>query len=258
EPAWACTGFAALGKEGQRLMGRNFDWLLHPALLLYTDAPDGYASVSMVDLYYLGIEKQVTPDQRHLLLRAPYLPFDGMNERGLAVGMMAVPEADSGFDPDRVTISDLNLIRLVLDYAGSVDEAAELMGQYNVDFGGGPPIHYFLADSSGSSAVIEFVSGEMRVLPNQLDWQVSTNFLISEEHPEGANSSCWRYNQSYSTLEGAAGSLSAPAAMDLLERVSQEGEYGTRWSVVYGLDSGEITLAMGGEYGKVFKFNLGR
>ena len=33
--------------------GRNFDWQYSPALLLFTNPPDGYASVSMVDIEYL-------------------------------------------------------------------------------------------------------------------------------------------------------------------------------------------------------------
>jgi choloylglycine hydrolase len=179
-----------------------------------------------------------------------------MNEEGLAVGMMAVSEADSGYDPARVTISDLNLIRLVLDYAANVDEAVVLMGKYNIDFGGGPPIHYFLADSSGNSAVVEFLGGGMQVLPNQADWQVSTNFLVSKEQPEGSNSSCWRYNKSYEALQSSAGALSSQAAMELLADVSQPGDYATRWSVVYNMTEGEITLVMGREYDQVYSFSL--
>ncbi len=256
EPAWACTGFAALSSSEDRLMGRNFDWLDHPALLLFTDPPEGYASVSMVDLYYLGYDGVIRDDDRLNLLRAPYLPFDGMNEEGLAVGMMAVSEADSGYDPDRVTISDLNLIRLVLDDAADVDEAVALMGEYNIDFGGGPPIHYFLADASGNSAVVEFLDGGMQVLPNQVDWQVSTNFLVSKEQPVGASSSCWRYNTSYQALESSGGVLDPQAAMELLAEVSQPGDYATRWSVVYNMTVSEISLVMGREYDQVYTFSL--
>ncbi len=86
EPAWACTGFAALSSADDRLMGRNFDWMDHPALLLFTDPPDGHASVSMVDLYYLGYEQEIGDGDRQALLRAPYLPFDGMNETGSGGG----------------------------------------------------------------------------------------------------------------------------------------------------------------------------
>ena len=41
-----------------RLFGRNFDWRYSPALLLFTDRPaaGGYASVSMVDIAYLGFD----------------------------------------------------------------------------------------------------------------------------------------------------------------------------------------------------------
>ena len=53
---WGCSLFAALGDEENRLFGRNFDWRFSPALLLFTDPPDGYASVSMVDIEYLGFE----------------------------------------------------------------------------------------------------------------------------------------------------------------------------------------------------------
>jgi hypothetical protein len=52
----ACTCFAGLSGEGDRVFGRNFDWYDHPALLLFTDPPNGYASISMVDLYYLGYD----------------------------------------------------------------------------------------------------------------------------------------------------------------------------------------------------------
>ena len=52
--AWACTCFAALNPDGDLLFGRNFDWTHRATLLLFTDPPDGYASVSMVDIHYLG------------------------------------------------------------------------------------------------------------------------------------------------------------------------------------------------------------
>ena len=52
----------------------------------------------MVDIEYLGFGGNRSKDltsltlgQRQELLIAPSLPFDGMNERGLAVAMAAVP-----------------------------------------------------------------------------------------------------------------------------------------------------------------------
>jgi hypothetical protein len=256
---WGCTTFAALNPQGELLLGRNFDWYVHPALILFTDPPDGYASVSMVDISYLGVQGDVDSEQeRQSLLHAPFLPFDGMNERGLAVGMMAIAHAEGGRDPAKRTLGSLELIRLLLDYARNVDEALALLPDYNVDFSSGPPVHYLVADRTGASAVIEYLAGKPVVLRNPQPWQVSTNFILQEEQPVGANSSCWRYNQAYSALEAASGSLSMPEAMDLLQSVAQSGDYPTIWSVVYNLTQGEVTLVVGRDYAQVYHFETAR
>lgn len=257
EEPWACTGFAALSPQGDKVFGRNFDWQRHPVLLLFTQPSDGFASVSMVDISYLGYTQHQTDWQkRRDLLEAPFWPFDGMNSAGLAVGMMAVPEADSASDPAKPTLNELQVMRLLLDRAANVTEALDLLAGVNIDFGDAVPLHYFFADSSGKSAVVEFVGGEMRILPNESPWQVSTNFLISEEQPRGANSSCWRYNLAYQALQQAGGSLSDEAAMTLLKDVSQSGDNPTIWSVVYNLSARAIHLAAGGDYAQVYDFTL--
>jgi hypothetical protein len=238
ERAFGCTCFAALAQGGETIFGRNFDWYENPALILFTDPPEGYASVSMVDITYLGYEKGISASaNRQALLRAPFLPFDGMNEYGLAVGMMAVDYADGGNDPQKMSLGDLEVIRLMLDYARDVSEGLALLQNYNVRFGD-VPIHYLVADRAGNSAVIEYVGGERRVLQNQQPWQVATNFLISEVLPEKGQAPCWRYNQASQALEQAGGRLSPDAAMALLQSVSLTGDYPTRWSVVYNLSTG--------------------
>lgn len=251
---WACTTFSAFGEEGSALLGRNFDWIHQASLLLFTDPPDGYASVSLVDVAYFGIEEgEPTWAGRTALLEAPYMPFDGMNEAGLAVGMMAISRSRFDGDPQKMTISSLQVIRLILDYAGDVDEALALMDDYNVDFGGGPPIHYLIVDASGHSAVVEFIDNEMRILRNEGSWQVSTNFIISEERPEGADSSCWRYNAAYEALEQAGGDVSPEEAMAILSDVAQSH---TMWSVVYDVAQGDIEVVVGRDYDDVHEFKL--
>lgn len=100
---WACTCFAGSHSSSDKISGRNFDWHTHPALILFTDPPDGYASVSMVDISYLGFSIENTPtSDSQRLLEAPYLPFDGMNEKGVAVGIMAVTHAEGGNDPAKI------------------------------------------------------------------------------------------------------------------------------------------------------------
>jgi hypothetical protein len=175
-----------------------------------------------------------------------------MNERGLAVGMMAVAHARDSDEPQRVTISSIHAIRLMLDYAADVEEAISLLGDYTIDFGS-PPIHYLIGDASGRSAVIEYLDGEMTVQRNEKPWQVSTNFILAEEKPVGADSPCWRYNRVYERLEQGNGVLSQPEAMSLLQDVSQGN---TMWSVVYNVGSGTLDVAMGRQYDQVHSFQL--
>ena len=93
---WACTCFSTQGEHENQLLGRNFDWENHPALLLFTNPPGRYGSVSMVDISYLGYSKSDNPGKNPGgLFESPFIPFDGMNEQGLAVGMMAVPAANA-------------------------------------------------------------------------------------------------------------------------------------------------------------------
>ena len=251
---WACTCFSTTTIDDNVILGRNFDWYDHPALILFTDPPNGYASVSMVDISYLGFDKndRVSADDARLN-DAPFLPFDGMNEHGLAVGMMAVPYAQAPVSLQKVTLGSLHIIRLVLDFARDIDEAIDFMDDYNIDFEGGPAIHYFLADQSGSSAVIEFVDNEMVVLHNKKPWQVSTNFIICQTDLDGADSYCWRYNLTYSTLEQNQGQITSSQTMDILESVSQSN---TRWSVVYNTTSQNINLVMGRDYQTAYNWVL--
>jgi len=251
---WACSVFSAMGTENERVLGRNFDWHNHQALLLFTDPSDGYASASMVDVSYLQFPQNgATWIDRRRLLDAPYWPFDGLNEQGLAVGMMAVPHARDRIDPSRRTIGSLHAIRLMLDYAASVEQAIELLGQYNIDFEGGPPVHYLVADASGTSAVIEYIDGEMVFQYNDQTWQIATNFVVHDVRPKGADAPCWRYSHLYEELAHVNGRLTISQAMTLLSDVSQPN---TMWSVVYNMVSGDISVVMDRQYDKLRSFAL--
>ena len=259
-PVWACSLFAALGGADHMLYGRNFDWDYSPAVLLFTDPPGGYASVSMVDIAYLGFEgakASTLPDlplaERRSLLSAPFLPFDGMNEHGLVVGMAAVPPGEMQPDPDKETVGSLGVIREMLDHASNVDEAVDILRSYNVDFGGGPPIHYLIADRSGRAALVEFYQGEMVIIPNQASWHLATNFLRASAGAS-ADGMCWRYDAISQRLAEIEGQMTTQNAIDLLEDVSQDG---TQWSIVYEMNAGAVNVAMGRKYDAVHALHLG-
>ena len=246
----ACTSFAALAPEADAVFGRNFDWKHGSSLLLFTDPPNGYASVSMVDLFYLGLEglQEIPWARRINLLGSPYATIDGMNEWGVAIAQNAVPRRNTPKDPNRPTLLNSQIARLVLDHAKDVDEALTLIRQYNIDFAD-TPVHFHIADASGKSAIVEYVSGGISIVRDDKPWQVSTNFLFSEANKPN----CWRYNEAAKSLGDSAGGKSVDEAMSLLQSTSQDH---TMWSVVYNLTTGQISLALGKDYDQVHTFRL--
>jgi hypothetical protein len=250
-PTWGCSLFAALGNPENMLFGRNFDWQYSPALLLFYDPPDGYSSVSMVDITYLGYSGKenllkLSLKERADLIEAVEIPFDGMNEYGLAVGMAALESDEQRIDPNKPSIDSLMVIREILDHSRTVDDAIAIIEKYNIVWGNGPPLHYLVADRSGNSVLVEFYQGEIQIIRNSQPWHIMTNFYVSPvvDHPNGQ---CRRYDRISQKLDGSIGQISNQEAISLLEDVSQQN---TQWSVIYGITNNEIRISMGKDYNK--------
>ncbi|MBB5081858.1 carcinine hydrolase/isopenicillin-N N-acyltransferase family protein [Nonomuraea endophytica] len=214
---WACSLFHRPGT-----FGRNFDWDPNPAMVVHADPPDGYASISLVDVSYV-FPPAARPDlkaaqDRRRLAHAVLLPFDGMNEKGLAVGLAQAPHADlPARTPGRTVVSGTRIIRLMLDRAANVSEAVDLMRRYDLDFSGGPQLHYLIADRAGKSVVVEFAEGRMNVI----DERYLTNITMT-----GADRNTKLADRRYRLLTEGDGT----EPMQLLKRVAQTH---TRWSIVY-------------------------
>ncbi len=250
---FCCTCFSVFGEEN-RYLGRNYDWSEQTTYyVVFTHPDDAYASISTVDLGFFDYdanEPPSDPDNQIMLQILPYWPFDGINEKGVAVGMNALDMAQAPYDASKVTIGELQMIRLVLDYAASTEEAINLIQEYNIRMEI-PPIHYLVADSSGHSVIIEFVNGNMEVIENIEPWQVTTNFIISGLSSPG-DAPCWRYRISYHTLNNCNVNLSENGVKNLLYDVSVSS---TRWSAIFNLKQGWMKIAMGGDFDHFYHFS---
>ena len=255
---WACSLFTALGDPGSMVFGRNFDWRFSPALLLFTHPPDGYASVSMVDIGYLLDEPSAHAlldldiDERISLLEAPFWPFDGMNEQGVAIGMAAVPASELPFDITKDTLDSLQIMREVLDHASSTVEAVEIFKTVNIDMGGGPFLHYVITDATGVAVIIEFLDGSMVEIWQEDPWLVATNYLLSDES-DGSGDRCWRYETIVERMHTSDGRMDSSTAMSILREVAQEN---TQWSIVYEVSERTIEIVMGRDFQATHKFQL--
>ena len=132
---FACTCFSVFGGD-YRFLARNYDWSNRSSYyVVFTDPPGRYSSVSTVDMSFFNYDHSQPPDyegNQSTLRTIPYYPFDGMNEKGVAVGMNALSHARGPYNQGKVTIGELQVIRLVLDYAANTNEAISLIKEYNI------------------------------------------------------------------------------------------------------------------------------
>ena len=294
----ACSAFTADTQSGVRVFGRNYDFSATNTAIVYTDPGEGrHASYSTIDLSFLGLDadKDVeTIGQKFLTLAAPYVPLDGINDAGVACGIFMSYQGEGKGTPtdtqtDRPDITSTTLLRLILDYADSVEDAVALAQQYDLHDSASSCFHYMVADSTGRSAILEWVGtdadhdadGAQRqlnvlwndtdALSDSADWQVVTNFIKTPGYYDGTaaeRKGLDRYEHLAAALRETDGIVAdKDAAMDLLASVGRrtwnndDSNSNTVHSVVYDLTDKSVLWVGNEHYGEeayTFEFQLGR
>ena len=153
-----CTAFVTKNENSSILFGRNFDWGTCTALIVQTSPVEGYDSVSTVNMDFLnlGLRMPEETQMRLLSVAAPFAPMDGMNEKGLCVAVLMIQDSP-GFQQDtgKPDLTTTTAVRLLLDQAADVEEAVELLSQYDMHASAGMMVHFALADATGHSVVVE-------------------------------------------------------------------------------------------------------
>lgn len=261
-----CSSFtAATADNGHRVFGRNYDFKRTNVCIVHT-APGGgrHASVSTVDLQFIGIDQDGEVGgigDKVLMLAAPYVPLDGVNDAGVACGIyMSYQGRETVATDQRSDKPDLTsttMLRLILDYADDVEEAIALVERYDLHDSANTSFHYMVADAAGNSAVLEWVAGtdstdndggarRLKVTrSNGAAYQTVTNYILSDGYydgePEEEMKGLDRDQFLNAQLSAAQGVLpDGQAAMDLLSQVGRrtwnpDGEGITVHSVVYDL-----------------------
>lgn len=258
-----CTAFVVKNEKGEVLYGRNFDFLYAPSMQVYTSPKNGYASVSTVNLSFAGYSEESLPDgsffNQFLTLAAPYLPFDGMNEKGVAIALLAVPQAEPPFDENKVMLNTTTAIRLVLDKAATVEEAVELLRQYNIYFSGGVECHYLIADASSHSVIVEYYEDKLQVVETDANYQIASNFIAFNGVNIGEG---FTEFERYEAVEKEV--LENDQILNEEEIISLLAEVGVRdgdadklqWSVLYNLTTGEVQLFIHRNTANIANFKL--
>ena len=91
-----------------------------------------------------------------------------------------------------------------------------VLGGYDLDFNGGPPLHYFVADATGAAAIVEFVGGRFTVIPRgDQPWQVMVNFQQATS-TEASRRADRRWRTATARLAVARGRLDPRQVLGLL------------------------------------------
>lgn len=258
-PELGCSTFAAKLSDGSSVYGRNFDEVACPSMMVITRPENGYDSISMVNLSYIGFSDDYLPDSplnSILALAAPYVPLDGVNEKGLTAGMLYISSAPTDQQTEKIDITTTSAVRMILDKCATVDEAVEMLSQYDMHASAGGCFHFHIADAQGGSVVVEYVRDEMMVVEEN----AATNFLFNSI-PGVREIGRDRYDVMKATLEANGGVFEdMHDAMSLLEAVDQDGgptqRAGTRWSCIYNQTKPELLLAVNRDYENMYTFSL--
>ena len=258
-PELACSTFIAETPEKGYIFGRNLDNQVTDLAVVKTAPKNGYKSVSVVNLSFLGYNETYTPEavlDRIVTLGVPYFPLDGINEMGLAVGVLQLQAPPTNQQTDKVDIGTTLAIRYLLDKAASVSEAVELLASVDMHASANGCYHLQIVDAFGSSVVVSYVNNEMVVTEKEGNYQAATNFYLHDVPFEYEKQGEDRYEKLIETLSKKNGVLTAEEGMDLLCYVSMEGTppdeegrvYSTQWSSIYDLTNPTLILCADRDY----------
>lgn len=260
---FGCSTIFVESPEGDALFGRNFDWESCDAMVVEAHPENGYASLSTVNMDFItqnvsgGMVGMALNLDEVKTLAALYAPLDGMNEAGLAVSVNMIQDSAAiEQDTNRPDITTTTAVRLLLDKAGSVEEALELLGQYDLHGSMGKMIHFAIADSTGRSVAVESVAGGMIVT----ETPVLTNFYLAEGEKQGIGTeqSHERYDILLKRL-GETPEMEMEDVRDALNSVSKDnfGEFeSTEWSIVMNLSAREARYYHRENYSRSYTFRL--
>ncbi|MCQ2527783.1 MAG: linear amide C-N hydrolase [Saccharofermentans sp.] len=247
-----CAAFAATTDAGEHLFGRNFDYDETDMVVVYSHPNGSYASIGVADLAFLGIgaSGEYNADSlvgRTLMIVEPYAIMDGINEKGVGVGILELAIDEVHQDNGKPDMLVYLAMRAILDNCAFVDEALDLLGSYDIHTDLECAYHLFITDTTGKYVVVEWLDGEMVVT----ETSAVTNCIVAPgpHFEEG-------------TIDRRLGAITAE--LDSRETVSEEDAMyilsvacnpNTEWSCVYNLEKFSLKVCLDGDYEKVYEFS---
>ena len=266
-PNLACSTFFAETPDGGYMLGRNLDNQTTDLAVVRTNPKDGYASVSVVNLSFLGYNESHTPDKlldRINTLASAYFPLDGVNDKGLAVGVLQLQAPATAQETGKADVGTTLAIRAMLDNCATVDEAIEFLKSVDMYAAAKGCYHFQIADATGKSVVVSYVGNDMIVTEAADGFIAATNFYLHDVPFEYEKQGEDRYEILEKTLKEKKSVLTLDEGMDLLNAARITGTdpdekgrvYSTQWSAIYDLTNSALRLCADMNYDEVHVYEV--
>jgi choloylglycine hydrolase len=172
-PASACTGVTLRAGDGSIVFGRTLEWgsfdlrsrleVVPRGVVYTTHMPDGKAGLTWTGKYGLVGIDAVGKD----------IIVEGMNEKGLAIGLFYHPgfAEYEAYDPTQASqsLGPTDVGQYLLTNFATVDEAREGLSKVRVvpvvepALGFAAPVHFIITEPSGRAIVVEYLEGDLKV-----------------------------------------------------------------------------------------------
>lgn len=258
----ACTTFNAFTEDGKHIFARNFDYKDAPCIVVWTNPENGYKSVGITDTNVMLYGNKLSQKKnKNRLLAAPYTCMDGINEKGLAIGVLEIKTKATKQETGKTPITTTVMIRAVLDKCATVDEAIELFKKYDMHDSLFCNYHYQITDANGKSVIIEYINNEMVVVEPKDKTQYALNFYATPNIPLEKGFGYTREKWLHEEFAETNHIMNEDRAMKILERCKLWYKHDrgymitSLWSEVFNCNDRTMLLCTGMDYNT--KYHLG-
>jgi len=268
-PQFGCTAFSMSLADGDKVMGRSYDFKNDTsAMLVRCDPKDGYSSIGFAALDNIGTKNPSSFKEKLACLTAPFVCLDGINEKGVSIAVLTLDSKPTHQDSGKPTIGTTLAIRLVLDRAASTQEAVELLEEYDMYATSGRDYHFYITDSTGDGRVVEYDCDDdarkMTVTPTEAVtnfYYMYTEKVQPDQRNEQYGHGKERYNKAMGVIEATRGTATVEDAWTALNKVAQPKDpndptSNTQWSIVYNNTDLTATISIRMHWDDRFEYDM--
>ncbi|KAB3531045.1 linear amide C-N hydrolase [Alkaliphilus pronyensis] len=238
--SYACTSFAVYSENS--IYGMNFD---------YPDTEIRLIIYKEEDVKALSMEFKQGDD---------YLPFAGMNNKGLFVAtQLLYPKkpAETKLDEDEIYIGSLGALIGKYEKVEQIEKHIENKKLVNMPI----TIHKLFADKFGDSIIVEVGDNGNEIVKVNDDFAVMSNFsnytFKDETYKNVSGVGADRYKIAYEYIKENFNDFNIETGWEVLKKTSQtSGSFNTQCSMIFDPQNQDIYIVVKRDFEKIWKVSL--